>query len=128
MTKQIQTTRRSAFTLVELMVVVGIIAVLISVLIPVISSVRMRAHDADSKNWVQQISGAIERYQQDYRAFPGPIPNVLLANPNADASDFGGQGGSFGVQVSPGVSGFDATPGNLITKITGSENLVLGLL
>jgi prepilin-type N-terminal cleavage/methylation domain-containing protein len=130
MSKAVRTSRRSsgAFTLVELMVVIGIIAVLISVLIPVIASVRIRAYDADTKNWVQQIAGAIERYQQDYRAYPGPIPDSLITNPSADGSDFGGPGGSFGVQLSTGVTGFDTNAGNLLTNLTGSENLVLGLL
>lgn len=123
-----QDRRRDAFTLVELMVVVGIIAVLISVLIPVIASVRGRAYDANTKNWVQQLSGAIERYQSDYRAYPGPIPDNLITNTGADGSDFGGVGGAFTVGVPASVQGFDTNPGNLTTNITGAENLVLGLL
>ncbi|MBC7785365.1 MAG: type II secretion system protein [Burkholderiales bacterium] len=123
-----QNRRCSAFTLIELMVVVGIIAVLISVLIPVIASVRGKAYDANTKNWVQQLTGAIERYQSDFRAYPGPIPDSLIFNNAVDGSDFGGPGGGFAVGVPSTVQGFDTTPGNLYTNITGSENLVLGLL
>lgn len=104
------------------MVVVGIIAVLIAVLIPVIASVRTKAYDADTKNWIQQLSGAIERYQSDHRAYPGPLadsqvhtlPNAYVPAPFA----------SFVLNISSGTFNNEWTP----AQITGSENLVLGLL
>ena len=112
----------AAFTLVELMVVVGIIAVLIAVLIPVIASVRGKAYDADTQSWIQQLQGAIERYQGDHKAYPGPLADSQVYT--------GGQAfppGPFTSFNSTASSGSVAT--NLTnTRITGSENLVLGLL
>src|SRR5438874_12949113 len=72
--------KRRAFTLVELLVVIGIIALLIGILIPVVSKVRASAYVADSKNWISQLSGAIERYHSDFHSYPGPIPYNQIAN------------------------------------------------
>jgi type II secretory pathway pseudopilin PulG len=112
---------------VELMVVVGIIAVLVALLIPVVAGVRRRGYVADTQNWVRELSSAIERYHQDFRAYPGPIGNNQIWRAGQDASDFGGPGGSFVVQA-PAGSGFDTTVGALYEQLTSSENLVLGLL
>ncbi|CAN5700554.1 hypothetical protein BH09PLA1_BH09PLA1_37820 [soil metagenome] len=111
---------RAAFTLVELMVVVGIIAVLISVLIPVIASVRTRAYDADSKSWAQQLTAAIERYQADFRAYPGPLTDAQISANPFPAAPFSG------LTPMSSATGFDTAL--TTTQITGAENLVLGLL
>jgi type II secretory pathway pseudopilin PulG len=118
--------RNSAFTLVELLVVIGIIVLLVGILIPVVGRVKTGAQEAATRSQIAGLQGAIDRYYNDFKAYPGPIPNVLIRNDLADASDFGGPGGSFVVNTSD--PGFDETQGNLYTKITGAENLVLGLL
>ena len=120
--------QRSAFTLVELLVVIGIIVLLVGLLIPVVSKVRLSAQEADSKQQISGLSAAIERYFNDFKAYPGPIANDLLRNDQADASDFGGPGGSFSVQTPAGVTDYDTTAGAILNKLTGSENLVLALL
>ncbi len=121
MSKSVQQRRtQRGFTLVELMVVVGIIAVLISVLIPVISRVRIRAYDADTRNWIQQLSAAVERYQSDYRAYPGPLADSQIAAAPFATAPF------TAFNCTSAATGF-AT--NLVnTQITGAENLTLGLL
>src|SRR5437016_4168683 len=63
------------FTLVELLVVIGIIAILIGILIPVVGHVRITGHVADSKNFISQLQGAVERYHTDFGAYPGPVSN-----------------------------------------------------
>lgn len=97
--------RQSGFTIVELLVVVAIIGVLIKLLIPVISKARTASYSAKTQSMIAQISGAIENYYQDFRAYPGPVSNDLL-----------------GPTATHGI--------RLITQtqqLTGSENLVLAL-
>src|SRR4051812_8211483 len=105
--------KRKAFTLVELLVVIGIIAILIGILIPVISRVRANAYVADSKNWISQLDGAIVRYHTDFRAYPGPLSYSQIVN------------SSLTIPVAT-ASGYDTALA--ASKITMSENLTLGLL
>jgi prepilin-type N-terminal cleavage/methylation domain-containing protein len=67
--------RRGGFTLVELLVVIGIIALLIGILIPVVSNVRKSAYIANTKNLLQKISAACTSYQLVFHSAPGVLPN-----------------------------------------------------
>ncbi len=88
-----------AFTLVELLVVIGIIGVLIAILVPVISRVRITAQTAATQNMLVQIGAAIENYHHDYNAYPGATPDINLGTPSA-----------------------------MLPLLTGPESLVLALL
>jgi len=66
---------RRGFTLVELLVVIGIIALLIGILIPVVSRVRQSAYVANTKNLMQKISAACTSYQLVFHSAPGVMPN-----------------------------------------------------
>src|SRR4051812_39626491 len=114
--------RRGGFTLVELLVVIGIIAVLIGILIPVISRVQRGARVADTKNFLIQLTGAIERYHSDFHAYPGPIHNNNIQD----------QGFVTPAYPAPQPVAAANAPGFDVTidpkTITGSENLTLGLL
>ncbi len=72
-------TRRCGFTLVELLVVIGIIALLMGILLPVINAVRKSAYGADSKNQIRGIANAIDRYYQEQSAYPGLFSNAKIA-------------------------------------------------
>ncbi len=112
------------FTLVELLVVIGIIAILVGILLPVVSKIRTIGYVADSKNWISQISGAIERYYTDFHAYPGPIPNNNIADAGFTTSLYSGLAPV--TSTGAAAAGFDG--GTLdTTKITGSENLLLAL-
>jgi len=123
----------AAFTLVELLVVIGIIVLLISITIPVVGRVKAAAEEASTRALVQSLDGAIQNYFNNFKAYPGPIPDRLIrGGPAMQGSNFGFN--EFKIEVAGATgptSGFDIAAANetgLHQKITGAENLVLGLL
>jgi len=60
------------------MVVVGIIAILMAILLPVISNARRHVNEAKCQTQLVQYSHAIESYRQDVGMYPSPA-NVSLA-------------------------------------------------
>jgi prepilin-type N-terminal cleavage/methylation domain-containing protein/prepilin-type processing-associated H-X9-DG protein len=75
--------RRGAFTLIELLIVVGIIAVLIALLLPAIQSAREQARRAQCVNNLLQLGLAMANYTSTHSVLPpgvvdgkGPILNA----------------------------------------------------
>jgi prepilin-type N-terminal cleavage/methylation domain-containing protein len=104
----------AGFTLIELMIAIGIILVLITIAVPVYSRVRRAAPETNTKAQISALDTAIQRYQQDYGAYPGPLLRAKL----------------YSVATANNQSGLlDYANGNaVITNVTGAENLALGLL
>jgi prepilin-type N-terminal cleavage/methylation domain-containing protein len=100
------------FTLVELLVVISIIVILIGILIPVIGGVRKSAYVANTKALIAQLTAQIDSYHNDFRGYPGPIPNTQLRGFSANNITF----------LAP------AAPSRDGAKITMAENLYLGLM
>ncbi|MGF1657297.1 MAG: type II secretion system protein [Verrucomicrobiales bacterium] len=63
-------TRVLGFTLVELLVVISIIAVLMGILFPVVSSVQQSARRAQAKNDAVQIANSVNAYNTEYSMYP----------------------------------------------------------
>jgi prepilin-type N-terminal cleavage/methylation domain-containing protein len=128
--------RPRAFTLIELLVVIGIIALLIGITVGVVARVRRAAYGASTSAQLATIASAIQQYYGEFHAYPGPLANVQLgaayqvvgAAPVTMPDPNGGA--PLPLQyydpVAKTVGNF---PGTSQTEhITGSENLVLGLL
>ena len=64
-------TGKRAFTIVELMVVMIIIAVVASILIPALGHVRGAARDASTRGLLNDIVQAASKFEQDNRRHPG---------------------------------------------------------
>lgn len=112
--------RRAAFTLVELLVVIGIITLLMSILLPTIARIRDSAREADTRQQLTALSQAIDHYAQLYGAYPGPFPNDKI-----------GPGQAAPVIVNPDASTVSLTndaDSSPIANVSSSENLILGLV
>lgn len=67
---------RGGFSLVEMLVVIGVIGILVGLLAPAINLIRARAKAAKAASVVQVLRAGCEAYHQTFNAYPGPYSNA----------------------------------------------------
>lgn len=72
--------RRAAFTLVELLVVIGIIALLLSILMPVLGQAKELARRQQCKGNLGAIAKGISQYAGEYTYWPVESPTIMGIN------------------------------------------------
>lgn len=80
-------TKRFAFTLIEILVVISVIGVLVALLLPAIGAAREAARRMDCSNRIRQIGIAMSNYESVYRKLPAMrLGNALENGPYARTS------------------------------------------
>lgn len=74
---------RSAFTLIELLTVIAIIAILMGLLFPAIGTIKEQARKTQAKNDVANIVAAVKQYYTEYGKYP-PVQAADAATAGTD--------------------------------------------
>lgn len=103
--------RRHAFTLIELLIVIGIIVVLAALLMPAIHSAYMAAERSRMRADLQVIANAIDAYRNDFGDYPRPGGTIYSSRLANGAMQIGGAQILCWALVAPGPAAEDGADG-----------------
>jgi prepilin-type processing-associated H-X9-DG protein/prepilin-type N-terminal cleavage/methylation domain-containing protein len=116
------------FTLVEILVVVGILAALIAILLPILSHARARSQQVKCASNLGQIGAGLELYNQNFKHLPQVATPAALADALKAISIEGvmmcpaDQSGSFSYSLNSTYAGMPKSAGDA-TEILASESV-----
>lgn len=101
----------SGFTLIEIMIVIGMLGVLVTGIITVINPLKQirSANDAKRISDLGQLQKALELYYQDHQAYPRQSANYELMYENAAVA----WGQRFGPDAQPYMATLPKSPGSI---------------
>lgn len=120
--------RRSAFTLVEILIVLAIISILAAILFPAFGRARESGRETSCATNLHQVYMAVELYYQDVKRYPGALSDLLNHTNNLNNTG----GFDVGGAANAGATSLDTNGGdyykggldNLICPNDGTESTV----
>jgi len=73
----------AGFTMLELIVVMGVIAILVAIMFPAIAGMREKARSKEADVTKKALENAIRAYRAEYGYWPGPNPDVYSIYTNS---------------------------------------------
>jgi len=117
---------RSGFTLIELLVVIAIIAILASMVFPVLGKARERAMMSQCQSNLRQLMIAATLYEEDHKAYPVAWPDASWNDPAGSQIWYRQMQPYLGRNPTVSGQGVFVCPSSRQKKSAGSATIQLG--
>jgi len=107
---------RSAFTLIEMLIVIVVVAILALIVIPRVMSAQRRSQESVLKDNIRELRSAITRFYSDTGVFPTTLNDLLVTSSPTNGINEAGME----ISIPPGTyAGPYMTPSGGLTKSPG---------